>query len=155
MTEGNTKPEYDQVAFYQKSLQKKDEKIELLSCDYSQAHPVQILDVILSNFETCKGKFNRLSVEWGKFSQSMNVILRKRTQSLDMDDPEREKLVWVHAYWICKSLLLDLHMKSKLFGQNKIKQLQKESKRLRDAVITGDGPKMDESELIRKLLKKG
>lgn len=123
--------------------------------DFETADFEEILKAIDEKYLECKGVCGRLDERWGKFSTDMNRILRKRRNELNKDDPDTDRYLWIFAYWICRSKLLDLHMKNRIVVQGRIKRLKKEIKDYRRFVITGKNiPSISEKQLLEKLLKR-
>lgn len=125
-----------------------------MNIDFKTAEWKDILDCIDQHYVACKGICGRLDPHWGAFSVKMNTSIRKRVQGFDAGDPERDKYVWLFAYWVYRSQLLDLYMKSGILVQGKVKKLVRKAKKFRRAVITGIGPKMSEATLLKTLLGK-
>lgn len=115
----------------------------------------EILDEIDKRYFALKGNCGRLDVRWGKFSRDMNVELRRRMSSLGKYDSDRDRYMWLHAYWICCSQQLDWHMKKGSIARSKIKKLGKEKRTYLQGILTGKGPEISESKLLKKLMKKG
>lgn len=113
-----------------------------------------ILEAIDKKYVELKGHCGRFDVRWGVFSTTMNRALRKRMEGLKPHDRDRDRFLWLHAYWICRSQLLDLHMKKSFVVGNKIKKMLKEAKSYRQFVLTGKGPEITEAELLGKLLRR-
>lgn len=123
--------------------------------DFESMDFEEILEAIDDKYLECKGVCGRLDVRWGKFSTQMNRVLRKRKNELDKNDSNADRYLWIFAYWICRSKLLDLHMKNRNVVQGRIKRLKKEIKDYRRFVITGKNmPNISEKQLLEKLLKR-
>jgi hypothetical protein len=86
---------------------------------------------------------SRVSVEWGKPSRQINILLREKLR--DELISENEKIQWLYAfvYWTIKSQMLELHHKSKLFGATKKKRLAREAFKIRGYALDPSNKKID------------
>lgn len=122
--------------------------------DFDSMDIEQFLVAIDDHFTICKdGQFNRLSIEWGKWSRNMNISLRKHMEELEEEDEDRKKWLFVHAYWIIKSRLLNYHLKNRILMKKKIRIAVKELKEYRRYALGKNPPEISEQELARMLLK--
>lgn len=115
--------------------------------------PKMFLEEIDNKFMEYRGKKDRLSLEWGHFSRGMNLEIRDYLKHIPDKSLLREQYNYVTIYWTIKSRLLDLHMKNKLFGQNKIKKETRMANRIKDMIL--DNRKLrpiSESEIISNTL---
>ena len=101
-------------------------------------------------------RISRMSVEWGKPSRQINILLREKLR--DESIPENEKTQWRYAfvYWTIKSQMLELHHKSKLFGTTKKKRLARKAFKIRGYALDPSNKKFDADDygtLVSKALK--
>ena len=112
----------------------------------------QYIQKVDALYAECKEKnMSRGSVEWGKPSRKINILLREALK--DELSPENEKTQWRYAffYWTFKSQMLELHHKSKLFGATKKKRLAREAFKMRRYALDPDAD--DYGTLVSKALK--
>jgi len=96
------------------------------------------LDIIdIAYFEARKDRISRFSVEWGKWSTTMNRAIRIRIQ--DEKDPENLKLRYVFIYWTIMSQLLELHYRYKILKNKQKKKLFKEASDIKEIIVAGRG----------------
>lgn len=115
--------------------------------------PKMFLEEIDNKFMEYRGKKDRLSLEWGHFSRGMNLEIRDYLKHIPDKSLLREQYNYVTIYWTIKSRLLDLHMKKKLFGQNKIKKETRMANRIKDMILDNRNLRpISESEIISNTL---
>lgn len=117
--------------------------------------PKMFLEQIDIKFSEYRGKKDRLSLEWGHFSRGMNLEIKDYLKHLPEKSLLRDQYNYVSIYWTIKSRLLDLHMKSKLFGQNKIKKENRMANRIKEMIL--DNKKLrpiSENEIISNTLRR-
>ncbi len=96
--------------------------------------PTELLSEIDRMYlESKKARRSRLSMEWGIWSGEMNRNIRKRIAE---DDPEKEKLKLVFAYWQNASILLELHFKSRLLKRKQKKECREIMEHLKKQILT-------------------
>lgn len=100
-----------------------------------------------------KSKLSRMDPRWGVWSEKMNEELRDRIKA---NDPEALKLKYVIVYWTLMSQLLELHFKSPHFGENKKKQVLKESQKIKKIILSADGlnvPELEKDDVMNMVLR--
>lgn len=115
--------------------------------------PKMFLDEIDRKFDEYKGKKDRKSLEWGHFSRGMNLEIRDYLKHIPENSLLREQYNYVTIYWTIKSKLLDLNMKNKFFGQNKIKKENRMAKRIKEMILSNKRLRpVSENEIISNVL---
>lgn len=115
----------------------------------------ELIETIDHYYTIMKGHVNRVSVEWGKWSRAMNLSLRRRQKALDEDDPEKDRLYYIHAYWIVRSRMIDQNLIHKLLRKSKLSKSRKELKQLKEfALGEKNPPKISEETLVKMLTEK-
>ena len=117
--------------------------------------PKMFLEQIDIKFNEYVGKKDRLSIEWGHFSRGMNLEIKDYLRHIPEKSLLREQFNYVTIYWTIKSRLLDLHMKSKFFGQNKIKKERKMANRIKEMILDNRQLRpVSENEIISSTLRR-
>lgn len=101
-------------------------------------------------FESKKARISRFSLEWGMWSREMNIKTRKQIKS---DHPQSTELKYVFIYWVTISQLLELYHKSKILKRGLKKKLEKECKKLKKNILTGNLSDITERDMKQTLLK--
>lgn len=96
----------------------------------------EFLAYIDEHFNDAKKKgISRMSVEWGKWSREMNLVIRKRLES--KSDPEEMFLKYVFVYWTAISQRLELNFKGRILNGGKIKKSAKEAEQIKKIIMKG------------------
>lgn len=114
---------------------------------------IEYLNLIDQKYlEARKSRISRFSVEWGRWSRTMNTVITARIK--DIKDADKVKLSYVFIYWTMMSQLLELHYKFKLLKRKEKKRLFGESEDIKEIIITGNGLQpLSEDDLKIALLK--
>jgi len=99
--------------------------------------PRQFIEYIDEQYQHAKPmKIRRASVEWGKWSREMNLVLRSLTEVPNHKDEMPTRFKYCFAYWINRSQLLELHSSGASFiYKRKKKMLMKQGTKIRYAAI--------------------
>jgi len=117
--------------------------------------PKDFIEQIDRKYGQLKGKEDRMSLKWGHFSRGMNLIIREYVKELPDDLKLKEQYHYTQIYWTCKSKLLDLHMKRKIFVQGKIKKEARMARDIKSMVLSGKFlTPVKENDVIANLLGK-
>ena len=118
--------------------------------------PEGYLELIDVKYSEAKAKRqSRFNVEWGKWSVTMNRVLRRLTEGKNKNDTEIMKLRYVFIYWSLKSELLELHYKYKLFRKKRKKELVENAKDIKEIILTGNGLQpLSQDEVIAQMVER-
>lgn len=82
--------------------------------NYNIATVDELIKYIDNQYKHAKSKgWSRMSVDWGKWSREMNLVLRERIEALEAKENLCVQLKCVYIYWLVRSQLLELHYKGK------------------------------------------
>ncbi len=101
---------------------------------YQNCTPKEIVEHTDKQFNLVLSQgLGRTSIEWGVWSAAMNRVTRDKVKN---KDPQSDKLELTFQYWQLMSQLLELHFKKRRwFGAAKIKQKQKQAKKIRGLIV--------------------
>lgn len=99
--------------------------------------PESYINKIDAEYSDCKlSRLSMFSDEWDIFSRKINAERSEVIKSLD-DEKTESLLNQCLSYWFNRSELLELHSKSKIFGNSKRKKLAKEGKKIKKDILNG------------------